>query len=332
MRVGVIGATGLVGERIVRVLEERNFPAEELRLFSSVKSEGKRIVFKDKEYGVEPLQEDSFKGLDIAFFATDPEISREFVPKAKRECIVIDNSSAFRMDKDVPLVVPGVNSEAISSHKNLIANPNCSTIQLVMVLAPLNRRIKIKMVWVGSYQSVSGMGKEALEEFKYQLEVLAMGDRIKAEDVKVFPYPIGGNVIPQIGSFDERGYSTEENKIIRETRKIMGIPKLKISATCVRVPVFFGHSEAVSIEFERKIIKEEVMETLSQTPGIILYKGDKYPMPIDVVDRDEVFVGRIREEGNMIHLWIVADNLRRGAATNAVEIAEEVVKLQNEVI
>ncbi len=326
MRVGVVGATGLVGERIIRVLEEKNFPTEEIRLFSSIKSEGKRIVFKDREYEVEPLQENSFKGLDITFFATDPEISREFVPKARRESIVIDNSSAFRMDKEVPLVVPGVNSEVIKSHKNLIANPNCSTIQLVMVLAPLNRRVKIKRVWVCSYQSVSGMGREALEEFKYQLEVLAMGEEIRKEDVNIFPYPIGGNVIPQIGSFDKKGYSTEENKIINETRKIMGIPELKISATCVRVPVFFGHSEAVNVEFERRVSREEVMDILSSIPKIILYKGKEYPMPIDVVDRDEVFVGRVREEDGAIGLWIVADNLRRGAATNAVEIAEEIIK------
>jgi len=326
MRVGVVGATGLVGERIIRVLEEKNFPTEEIRLFSSIKSEGKRIVFKDREYEVEPLQENSFKGLDITFFATDPEISREFVPKARRESIVIDNSSAFRMDKEVPLVVPGVNSEVIKSHKNLIANPNCSTIQLVMVLAPLNRKVKIKRVWVCSYQSVSGMGREALEEFKYQLEVLAMGEEIRKEDVNIFPYPIGGNVIPQIGSFDKKGYSTEENKIINETRKIMGIPELKISATCVRVPVFFGHSEAVNVEFERRVSREEVMDILSSIPKIILYKGKEYPMPIDVVDRDEVFVGRVREEDGAIGLWIVADNLRRGAATNAVEIAEEIIK------
>lgn len=325
MNIGVVGATGLVGERIIRVLEEKNFSIEELRMFSSAESEGKKIIFKDREYEVAPLHEDSFKGLDIVFFATEPEISREFVPKARKECVVIDNSAAFRMEKDVPLVVPSVNPEAIKEHKNLIANPNCSTIQFVMVLAPLHRKATVKRVWVSSYQSVSGMGKEALEEFKYQLEVLAMGEEIKAEDVEVFPYPIGANVIPQIGNFDKRGYSTEENKVIRETRKIMGLPGLKIASTCVRVPVFFGHSEAVSIEFEKKISKEEVIETLSSTPNIILSKGENYPMPIDVVDRDEVFVGRIREEGNIIHLWIVADNLRRGAATNAAEIAEELL-------
>jgi len=333
INIGIIGATGLVGEKVIRILEERKFPVKKLSLFSSEKSKGTKIKFHSDEIEVDQLSKDSFKNLDIALFALEESLAKEWIPLAKKECIVIDKSSAFRLDKDVPLVVPEVNPEKVKEHKNLIANPNCTTIPLVMVLAPLHKAFGLKRVIVSSYQSVSGAGRAALNELLYETEVLAYGDEIKKDQDSVFSAPIAGNIIPQIGSFDKHGYASEERKVIEETRKILELPELFISATCVRVPVKIGHSEAVNIEFEKEVDFDKIIKTLKTAKGIKIINGcdpdtPVFPMPIDVVEKDDVYVGRIRKDtafANGIALWFVADNLRKGAATNAVQIAEGIL-------
>lgn len=336
LNVGVVGATGLVGEKVIRILEERNFPIKKLALFSSEKSAGIKIKFHTNEIPVEPLSKNSFKNLDLAFFAIEENLAKEWIPIARKECLVIDKSSAFRLSEDVPLVVPEVNPEKIREHKNLIANPNCTTIPLVVVLAPLHKNFGLKRVIVSSYQSVSGAGKDAINEWLYETEVLACGEEIKKDSGSIFSAPIAGNIIPQIGSFDKQGYASEESKVIEETRKILELPNLLISATCVRVPVRIGHSEAVNIELEKEVDVTKVIEVLKSAPSIKLYGCDPsnrdapiFPTPIDVQDKDEVLVGRIRKDSafkNGIALWIVCDNLRKGAATNAVQIAEQIIK------
>jgi len=333
VNIGIIGATGLVGEKVIRVLEERNFPVKKLYLYSSEKSKGIRVKFHSDEIEVNVLNKESFTNLDIAFFALEENLAKEWIPIAQKECVVIDKSSAYRLDKSVPLVVPEVNAEKIKEHKNLIANPNCTTIPLVVVLAPLQKAFGLKRVIVSSYQSVSGAGRDALNEFIYETEFLACGEEIKKDPDSVFSAPIAGNIIPQIGSFDKQGYTSEEKKVIEETRKILELPDLLISATCVRVPVKIGHSEAVNIQFEKSIKVDDVIKILESAPGIKVYGDDKYPMPIDAEEKDEVFVGRIRKDTafeNGVALWIVTDNLRKGAATNAVQIAEEILKIKGE--
>ncbi len=329
LNVGVVGATGLVGEKLIKVLEQRNFPIKNLALFSSEKSKGIKIKFHSDEIEVTSLSKESFKGLDIVFFALDENLAKEWVPIAQKECLVIDKSSAFRLDKNVPLVVPEVNSDKIREHKNLIANPNCTTIPLVVVLAPLHKNFGLKRVIVSTYQSVSGAGKDAIDEFLYETEVLAIGECITKDADSVFSSPIAGNVIPQIGNFDKQKYTSEEKKIIEETRKILQLPELAISATCVRVPVKIGHCESVNIELEKEISVDKVIKVLESVSSIKVFEDEKYPMPIDVEGQDEVYVGRIRKDfafENGIALWIVCDNLRKGAATNAVQIAEELLK------
>jgi aspartate-semialdehyde dehydrogenase len=333
LNVGVVGATGLVGEKVIKILEERNFLVTKLFLFSSEKSAGTRVKFHSDEIEVTLLTKESFKNLDIAFFALEENLAKEWIPIAQKNCIVIDKSSAFRLDKDVPLVVPEVNPEKIKEHKNLVANPNCTTIPLVVVLAPLHKVFNLKRVIVSSYQSVTGAGRDALNEFIYETEVLAFGDEIKKEPGTFFSSPIAGNIIPQIGKFDKYGYTSEERKVIEETRKILELPNLPISATCVRVPVRIGHSESVNIEFEKETNVDKVIKVLKTAPGIKVLDDNKYPMPIDVENKDEVFVGRIRKDSafeNGIALWLVTDNLRKGAATNAVQIAEEILKIRGE--
>ncbi len=333
MNIGIVGATGLVGEKVIRILEDRNFPIKKLFLYSSEKSAGTRIKFHSDEIEVNVLNKESFKNLDIAFFALEENLAKEWIPIAQKECVVIDKSSAYRLDKNVPLVVPEVNTEKIKEHKNLIANPNCTTIPLVVVLAPLHKAFTLKRVIVSSYQSVTGAGRDALNEFIYETEVLAFGDEIKKEPDSFFSTPIAGNIIPQIGKFDKQGYASEERKVIEETRKILELPNLLISATCVRIPVRVGHSESVNIEFEKEVNVDKVIKALKTAPGIIVFDDNKYPMPIDAVEKDEVFVGRIRKDSafeNGIVLWLVTDNLRKGAATNAVQIAEEILKIKGE--
>jgi aspartate-semialdehyde dehydrogenase len=324
--VAVVGATGLVGRKMIQVLEERKFPVEKLRLLASAKSAGTTIVFNGKSVDVDELTKESFKGIAVALFSAGGAISKEFAPYAvKAGTLVIDNSSAFRMDPDVPLVVPEVNPQDIFRHKGIIANPNCSTIQMVVALKPIHDRWRIKRIVVSTYQGITGAGKKAVE----QLE----GELAKRMDVeKKFPHPIAYNVLPQIDIFVEGGYTKEEIKMVNETKKIMGDDSIKVTATCVRVPVIGGHSEAVNIEFEKPFNLDEVSEVLKNAKGIIVQNDVSksiYPMPIWSHEKDDVFVGRIRRDetiANGLNLWIVSDNLRKGAATNAVQIAEEWIK------
>jgi aspartate-semialdehyde dehydrogenase len=320
--IAIVGATGLVGRKMLQILEERNFPVKNLKLLASERSEGIELSFNGERLKVEKLTEEKFKGVDIALFSAGTDVSVKFVPEAvKRGCVVIDNSSAFRLEKDVPLVVPEVNAEKISQHKGIIANPNCSTIQLVVVLKPLHDKFKIKRVVVSTYQSVTGAGKKALDQLMFEIQGL------KPQTPK-FPHQIAYNCIPQIDNFFEDGYTKEEHKIMKETKKILDDENIKITATCVRVPTIGGHAESVNIEFENKFSLEDIIQTLNQAPRVIVI--DKpyesiYPMPIFSNEKDDVFVGRIRLDQsieNGLNLWIVADNLRKGAATNAVQIAE----------
>jgi aspartate-semialdehyde dehydrogenase len=329
--VAVVGATGVVGNEMVRTLEERDFPVESIRLFASERSEGKVMEFKDEELPVETLYEDSFKGIDIALFSAGAERSKIWAPVvAKSGCVVIDNSSQWRMDLNVPLVVPEVNSDDLKWHKGIIANPNCSTIQMVVVLKPIHDVARIKRVVVTTFQSVSGTGKKAMDELLQQTTDLLNFREVKCN---VYPHQIAFNVIPHIDKFLENGYTKEEMKMVNETKKIMGDNSIRVTATTVRVPVFVGHSESVNIETEKKLTANEVRAILSNAPNIIVFDApDKniYPLPINVVGKDETYVGRIREDEsieNGINMWIVADNLRKGAALNAVQIAEKLVEM-----
>ena len=328
MKVAIIGATGLVGKKIIEVLDQRNYPVSELKLFASIKSEGVKVAFREKEIEVHSLADSTFKGLDIAFFAVDVPIAKKYIPEAKKDCIVIDKSSTFRLEKDVPLVVPEVNPESCDKHNNLIANPNCSTIQLVIVLYALQKLAPIKQVLVTSLQSVSGAGTDAVVQLQYEIETMAIGEQDKTQS-SFFSHSIGANLIPQIGEIGKDGYAAEEKKIILETRKILNQPDLIVTATCVRVPVFVGHAQAVDITFAHKVTVDEVISILQKSPGIKVFTDPNYPMPIDAADKDAVLVGRIRKhfaDEKSISLWIVADNLRKGAATNAVQIAELLLK------
>lgn len=328
--VAVVGATGAVGNEMVSILEERNFPVGELRLFASERSVGNTIDFHGKSYPVEVLKADVFKGIDIALFSAGGERSIEFAPIAvKAGCVVIDNSSAWRMDPEVPLVVPEVNPHDLKWHKGIIANPNCSTIQMVLPLKPIHDAAKIKRVVVTTFQSVSGTGKKAMDEL---LEQSAAFLNFKDITPKVYPHQIAFNCLPHIDSFLDNGYTKEEMKMVNETRKILGDDSIKLTATTVRVPVFKCHSESVNIETEKKLSADEVRAILSATDGIIVYDAPEkniYPLPIYVAGKDETYVGRIREDDsveNGINMWIVADNIRKGAALNAVQIAEKLIE------
>jgi aspartate-semialdehyde dehydrogenase len=328
--VAVVGATGAVGNEMVSVLEEREFPIGELRLFASERSEGKTIDFCNKPVPVKTLKEDVFKGIDIALFSAGAERSKYFAPiAADSGCVVVDNSSAWRMDIEVPLVVPEVNPDDLRWHKGIIANPNCSTIQMVIVLKPIHDAARIKRVVVTTFQSVSGTGKKAMDELLKQTTDLLNFREIKAE---VYPYQIAFNCLPHIDKFMEDGYTKEEIKMINETKKILGDDSIRVTATTVRVPVFRGHSESINIETEKKLTANEVRAILSDKDGITVYDAPQkniYPHPVFVAGKDETYVGRIREDSsidNGINLWIVADNLRKGAALNAVQIAEKLVE------
>ncbi len=339
--VGVVGATGLVGREMVRMLEKQNFPVANLRLFASERSRGKTLKFKGKEIVVEQLTPSSFKvsssgekpslqaRLDIALFSAGGSISKEYAPLAAQEGVfVIDNSSAWRMDPEVPLVVPEINSHTLSKDKKIIANPNCSTIQMVVVLAPLHRKARIKRIVVSTYQAVSGAGQKAVVELEEQVSAIASGKKVKP---MVFPHQIAYNCIPQIDVFLENGYTKEEMKMVNETKKIIEDDSIAITATCVRVPVFRGHSEAVNIETERKITPQEARQILKKIEGVVVVDDIsklKYPLPTKAADSDETFVGRIREDqsiSNGLNMWIVSDNLLKGAALNAVQIGEELI-------
>ncbi|MEO0205055.1 MAG: aspartate-semialdehyde dehydrogenase [candidate division WOR-3 bacterium] len=322
----ILGATGLVGQEVMKILDQRNFPVQELLLFASEKSEGITILFRDQEYPVSSEYEEFIGKADIVFGCLDEPLSREIVPKFREKSVVIDNSPAFRMDPEVPLVIPEINPHKIKEHKGIIANPNCSTIQMLVPLYPLHKKAKIKRIFVATYQSVSGYGKAALEELKLETEYIAAEQTVTKFEDSVFPHQIGANIIPQIGRFNEMGYTSEEMKMVNETRKIFDDQSILVSPTCVRIPVFYGHSEAVSLEFEKPITVEEAKEILKNAPGVILCeKDEEYPMPIKAAGRDEVFVGRVRKDfafENGLTMWIVADNIRKGAALNAVQIAE----------
>ena len=328
--VAVVGATGIVGQEMVKVLETRKFPVARLRLLASKHSLGKRIEFYGEEINVEELKEDSFAGVEIALFSAGAEISKKFACLASREGVfVIDNSSAWRMDPEIPLVVPEVNIHILSKEKKIIANPNCSAIQMVQVLNPIHQVVKIKRIVVSTYQAVSGAGRQAMIELQRQIEANLAGKKMEN---KVFPYQIAYNVIPHIDVFMENGYTKEEIKMVRETQKIMDDDSIKITATCVRVPVFRGHSESVNIETKRKISSKEVRQILTSVSGVIVLDevtDMKYPLPIFCANREETFVGRIREDRsieNGLNLWIVSDNLLKGAALNAVQIAEALIE------
>jgi aspartate-semialdehyde dehydrogenase len=321
--IAIVGATGLVGNEMLVVLEERKLPIAEVRLFASQDSVGEVYKFRDDEVSVKLLEEDSFEGVDIALFATSAEISAKFVPLAiKAGSIAIDNSSHFRMSSDVPLVVPEVNFEAARG-KKIIANPNCSTIQLVPVLQGIHKLAGLKHVVVSTYQSVSGAGKAALDELWSQSIAVFNQSEMTHE---AFQHQIAFNCIPQIDVLLENGFTKEEYKIINESRKILGLPDLRITATAVRVPVFYGHAESVFIETERPIPIDALCEALLQCPGVVVHASpEEYPMQLEVAGTDDIHVGRIRRDESVPHgvsLWIVADNVRKGAALNAVQIAE----------
>lgn len=328
--VAVVGATGAVGNEMVKILEERKFPVKELRLLASERSAGARMEYRNEPIKVEVLKEDSFKGIEVALFSAGASISEKYVPIAvKSNAVCVDNTSFFRMNPEVPLVVPEVNQEEIPKHQGIIANPNCSTIQMVVVLKPIHDVARIKRVVVSTYQSTSGAGKEATDELYNQ--TLAIFNQ-KEIEIEVFPHQIAFNCIPQIDVFLPNGYTKEEMKMINETKKIMKDDSIAVTATTVRVPVFYGHSESVNIETYNKITAEEVRSVLSKSPGVEVMdspKELKYPMAIYAAGKDQTFVGRIREDlsiENGIDLWIVADNVRKGAALNAIQIAEILVE------
>ena len=335
--VAIMGATGAVGTEFLSILEERNFPIKGLKLLASSRSAGKKIKFKGKPYKIEELTHDSFKGVELVLSSAGAQRSKEFLPSAVRAgCVCVDNSSAFRMDKSVPLVVPEVNSHAISRHKGIIANPNCSTIQMVVALWPLHKKAKIKRIVVSTYQSVSGAGWKKVQELEEQSVKLSKISKsgvigrhaVNKKDIKEFPYQIAFNLIPQIDQFLDNGYTKEEMKMVNETRKIMEDDSIGVTATTIRVPVYFAHSECVNIETEKPLCPDEAREILLNSPGVALIDDPcsmKYPMPLDAEGKDAVFVGRIRKDesiSNGLNLWVVADNLRKGAALNAIQIAE----------
>ena len=328
--VAVAGATGAVGREMLKTLEQRNFPADEVIALASSRSAGSTVPFKGGELTVRELKEDSFEGVNLALFSAGGTTSKTFAPHAvKSGCVVVDNSSAWRMDPKCPLVVPEVNPDDVDWHAGIIANPNCSTIQMVVALKPLHDAWTTKRVVVSTYQAVSGTGQKAINELEAQVRQLFNGREAEA---KVYPYQIAFNCLPQIDVFSDGDYTFEEIKMIKETNKIMGDDSIKVTATTVRVPVFYGHSESVNLEFAKPCSAKEARAILSRAPGIQVYDNPNermYPMPIMAAGEDEVFVGRIREDDTVasgLNLWIVADNIRKGAALNAVQIAELLLK------
>ncbi len=324
--VAVVGATGAVGQEMVKTLESRNFPVASLRLLASAKSVGKTVSFMRRDIEVEELQEDSFRDIDIALFSAGGGVSQTFAPIAAEEgAVVIDNSSAFRMDDDVPLIVPEINGSDVARHSGIIANPNCSTIQMVTALYPLHLKARIKRIVVATYQAVSGSGQKAVDELSKQVrDIFSM----KGTSSDVYPHQIAFNCLPHIDVFEEDGYTKEEMKMVNETKKIMDDDSIEISATCVRVPVFYSHSEAVNVEFHEQMSPEYARDILALAPGVGVLDiptENVYPMAIDAAGNDEVFVGRIRKDSTVnfgLNMWVVADNIRKGAALNAVQIAE----------
>lgn len=337
--VAVVGATGAVGKQIIRLLEERNFPIGELKLLSSARSAGKSVSFKGKEVVLQEAKPESFEGVDIALFSAGGDVSRKLVPEAiERGTICIDNTSAYRMDPDTPLVVPEVNVDKINEHKGVIANPNCSTIQMVHALKPLYDRYGISRIIVSTYQAVSGAGASAIQEMLRQSkEILETGqttpDVLPVSSLPV-KHQIAFNAIPQIDKFEENGFTFEEMKMINETKKIMGDDSIEVTATCVRIPVVYGHSESVYVELESDFEMSEVRSLLADAPGIVLQDNPEeqvYPLATDAAGKLETYVGRLRRDLNnprALNMWIVSDNLLKGAAWNTVQIAEYIALQQ----
>lgn len=329
--VAVVGATGMVGREAVELLEERGFPVGEMRLLASGRTAGSTATFAGRTLTVENLALADFAGVDVVFSAPGATVSKEFAPRAVAAgAVVIDKSSAYRMDPDVPLVVPEVNGIASLGHKGIISSPNCSTIPLVLCLGPLHRAFGLKRVIVSTYQAVSGAGRKGGDELVNQC-IAKLGQR--PLEIKAFPHQIAFNVVPQVEVFraEDGGYTTEETKIVFETRKILGLPDLKVTATAVRVPVLNGHSESVNVEFETPVTPEAARLVLAAAPGVIVVDNPlegEYPMPLDATGRDEVLVGRVRRDPtveNGLNLWLSCDNIRKGAALNAVQIAEHLL-------
>ena len=324
-KLAIVGATGLVGRTALKVLDEFNLPISEYVFFASKNSAGTTLYFKNKEYTVYELKDDSFdQGFDFAIFSAGADTAKHFAPiAASKGCIVVDNSSAFRMDNNVPLVVPEVNPKEIFKNNGIIANPNCSTIQAVVALKPLEDKYGIKRVVYSTYQAVSGAGQKGIKDFE---------NGIKGEAPQKFPYPIFNNCIPQIDVFLDNGYTKEEMKMINETRKILSKPDLKITATTVRVPVINSHSESINVEFEKNFNLPDLINTLKRSDGIIVkddIKSEIYPLALDATGNNEVFIGRIRRDDSVpygINMWVVADNIRKGAATNAVQIVKKLIE------
>ena len=324
--VAVAGATGAVGNQMIRCLEERDFPVKNIKFLASARSVGKTLPFKGTPIAVEELKEDSFKDMEIALFSAGASTSLKFAPQAaKAGCVVIDNSSAFRMEPDIPLVVPECNPHRVINGPGIIANPNCSTIQMVVALKPIHEKVRIRRIIVSTYQAVSGTGQKAVVELRNQITDLLAG---KEPEIKVYPYQIAYNCLPHIDVFLENDYTKEEMKMVNETRKILEDDSIRISATTVRVPVFYSHSEAVYIETDKKITPQEVKDLLRSAAGVVVLDdvaNKVYPLALTAEGKDEVFVGRIREDISHekgIAMWVVSDNIRKGAATNAVQIAE----------
>ncbi|MCY9092580.1 MULTISPECIES: aspartate-semialdehyde dehydrogenase [Bacillus] len=339
LHVAVVGATGAVGQQMLKTLEDRNFEMDTLTLLSSKRSAGTQVTFKGQELTVQEASPESFEGVDIALFSAGGSVSQALAPEAvKRGAIVIDNTSAFRMDENTPLVVPEVNEADLHEHNGIIANPNCSTIQMVAALEPIRKAYGLNKVIVSTYQAVSGAGNEAVKELHSQTEAILNNEEIKPEIMPVKGdekhYQIAFNAIPQIDKFQDNGYTFEEMKMINETKKIMHMPELQVAATCVRLPIETGHSESVYIEVDRDdATVEDIKNLLKEAPGITLQDDPSqqlYPMPADAVGKNDVFVGRIRKDldrANGFHLWVVSDNLLKGAAWNSVQIAESLKKL-----
>lgn len=331
--IAIVGATGAVGQELLTLLETRNFPVGTLRPLASARSAGSNITFRGREIQVEEANAGAFAGMDIVFFAATGSLSKELAPAAaKAGAIVIDKSSTWRMDPNVPLVVPEINSADLRSHKGIIASPNCTTIGLVMALKPLHDLSPLTKVVVTTLQAVSGTGKEAIEELDNQIQAWKAGEKGELKH-EVYKRQIAFNVLPYAETFLDNGYTTEEIKLSAETRKIMGLPDLPVTMTCTRVPVFVGHSESVLVETERKVTPAQVREAIARFPGVRVVDDPKnfgFPTAIDVAGTDDTLVGRIREDlttPNGLWLWVVSDNLRKGAATNAIQIAEKLVQM-----
>jgi len=325
--------TGAVGQEFLSILEERNFPFTTLKMLASSRSKGKKITFKGKEYTVEELTQDSFEGVDIALFSAGGGRSKEFAPAAvKAGAVVVDNSSAYRMDPEVPLVVPEINPEAIKTHKGIIANPNCSTIIGIVPVWPLHKANPVKRMIVSTYQAASGAGAAAMRELQTQSQEVLDG---KEPTCEVLPYQIGFNCFCHDSALDANGYNEEEMKLVRETRKIFNCPEIAITGTCVRIPVLRAHCESINLEFTNPITPDEVRELLGTAPGVTVMddrENNRFPMPIDASGNDDVYVGRIRQDesmpdGRAINLWVAGDQLRKGAALNAVQIAEKLLEM-----